>query len=151
MHNSCISYLHKHLANWGACFVRSTVHRHRLPVSGKFQGKLFLHQLLDHLNMQQNPTTNKNFSNKVKSCTFLHNDRRKSRLKAFNYIQNCRRWLAQPWRGLSRLYQTRSSSQPGMWEPSLWPHPPSRTHLWPGKKKKQPMLMFYVEIATQNM
>lgn len=47
--NLSISYLYKHLANRGSGLIRSAVHRHGLPVSGKFQGKLLLHQLLDHL------------------------------------------------------------------------------------------------------
>lgn len=44
-----MSYLYKHFAKRGPGFVRSAVHRHGLPVSGKFQCELLFHQLLNHL------------------------------------------------------------------------------------------------------
>lgn len=47
-------YLYKHLSNRRTSLVGRAVHGHGLPVSGKFQGKLLLHQLLNHLKVQQN-------------------------------------------------------------------------------------------------
>lgn len=62
----------------------------------------------------------------------LQKHARKQLWRTQGYIQNYRRWLSRPWTGLWHLYQTRSSSPPGMWAPSLWPHLPSHTHLWSG-------------------
>ena len=56
--NVSFSYLNKHLAKRGADFIRGAVDRHGLPVSGKLQGKLFLHQLLDHLKIRVNTMIN---------------------------------------------------------------------------------------------
>ena len=46
---------------------------------------------------------------------------------------SCSLWLSPPSRGFSRRYWIRSSSPPGWWALSQWPHPPSHTHLWPGE------------------
>ncbi len=142
-------YLNKHLANGGASFVGSAIDRHGLPVSGELQSEFLLHQLLDDLRSRSTKysdiriaamtsNTRNHFGNKC-GLPQPHNPlglqpTHNMQVEMSN-LPSYKRSPSQPWKGPSVVCQTRSFSPPGKWGRSLWLHPPSRTPLWPDRKK----------------